>query len=147
MCPLCVIFQDLFRGLARTRRIAALVLLALACLLGGYVFERRAAGQEPAAEVTTVTIPNMHCESCAKKIRNQLFTLRNVYRVTTNVKETTARIEPRKDRAVSAFDIWTKLENAKFAPSKLVGPEGEFTAKPASPSPAPTAPKAAPAST
>jgi hypothetical protein len=50
--------------------------------------------------------------------------------VITKVAENRAEIVARSGKALSAFEIWDKLEKAKFTPSKLVMPDAEYTEKP-----------------
>jgi copper chaperone CopZ len=77
--------------------------------------------EEPVVTKTIVTISNMHCEGCAKRIRARLFTLPNVSKVTTTLSKNEAVIEPSQGKAVSAYAVWDALE------------KGEFTEKPPSP--------------
>lgn len=91
-------------------------------------------GEEPPKFTVKVTIPNMHCAHCAKKIRSQLFTVAGVHSVKTSLKENLAEVYARDGAKLSAYDIWDKLEKAEFTPSKLVMPDKEYTEKPPAPS-------------
>lgn len=89
-----------------------------------------ASSQERQTAEVVVTIPNMHCEGCAKKIRGKLYVLPHVAKVTTILSRNEARLEPVQGKQLSGADIWATLEKAKFPPSKLVGPDGEFDKQP-----------------
>ncbi len=89
-----------------------------------------ASSEERQAAEVVVTIPNMHCAGCAKKIRGKLYVLPHVAKVTTILSRNEARLEPVQGKQLSVADIWETLEKAKFPPSKLVGPDGEFDKQP-----------------
>ena len=89
--------------------------------------------QESRQERLLVTIPNMHCEGCAKKIRSRLFTVAGVAKVSTTLSQNLAEIESSPGKTVSVYEVWDALEKAKFEPSKIVSPEGEFSEKPPKP--------------
>ena len=86
--------------------------------------------QSPGKTDVEITIPNMHCESCAKKIRSHLFTIKGVAKVTTYVAENRVVVVPSAGKTLSALEIWDKLEKAKFTPDKIVTPTAEYTEKP-----------------
>jgi copper chaperone CopZ len=79
---------------------------------------------------TAIYVSNMHCEGCAKKLRQKLFTVKGVAKVTTSVKEGVARITSSTQQEVSLRALWEAAEAMKFKPTKVIGPQGEFTSKP-----------------
>ena len=118
----------MFRHSARTA-------LRATCLLWGGICVSASPGwaQEARQDRILVTIPNMHCEGCAKKIRSRLFAVPGVAKVSTTLSRNLAEIEPSPGRTVSVFEVWDSLEKAKFEPSKIISPEGEFDEKPPKP--------------
>jgi Cu+-exporting ATPase len=87
-----------------------------------------AAAAEPAP--TVVTISDMDCPSCAKKIAAKLSALEGVAKVETDVDKQTATITPKPNAVLSPKAIWETVEKAKYSPTKIEGPAGLFTAKP-----------------
>ncbi|MBY0524744.1 MAG: heavy-metal-associated domain-containing protein [Gemmataceae bacterium] len=81
---------------------------------------------------TTITVPDMHCMGCAKKMQAQLQQVPGVASIQANVPATTLTIAPQAQRAPSPKAIWEAIEKAGYKPTKLEGPNGSFTTKPAS---------------
>jgi copper chaperone CopZ len=50
--------------------------------------------------------------------------------VKTDVKEQTATVTPKKDKAPSPKELWEAVEKAGYTPTKLEGPGGKFEKKP-----------------
>lgn len=48
----------------------------------------------------------------------------------TDVKEATATVTPKKDKAPSPKELWEAVVKAGYAPSLLEGPAGKFEKKP-----------------
>ncbi len=84
--------------------------------------------QNPTA--TTITVPDMHCMGCAKKMANQLYQVPGVAKVQANVEATTLTVTPKEQQAVSPRGLWEAIEKAGYRPRKLEGPSGTFTQKP-----------------
>jgi copper chaperone CopZ len=82
------------------------------------------------APTIALSIPNMHCESCAKKIRSRLFTVKGVSRVVTWLQHDLAVIEPVKGQSVSSKAIWDALEQGKFEVDRIETPQGVIAKKP-----------------
>ena len=80
--------------------------------------------------LTTITIPDMHCMGCAKKMANQLYQVSGVAKVQANIEATTMTVTPKEQQAVSPRGLWEAVEKAGYRPSKLEGPSGTFTQKP-----------------
>lgn len=79
---------------------------------------------------TTITVTDMHCKHCAKKIAAKLYLVPGVLEVQASVKANKAKIKPQADLAPSPKAMWEAIEAAGFVPVRLSGPAGEFTAKP-----------------
>ena len=102
----------------------------LVAFMASFVPAATAAAALP--EATVIHVKNMHCESCAKKIRRRLFAVSGVVSVKTDVKANVAVIVPQRNvkKQPSPRALWTAVEKAGFQPLKLAGPFGTFTAKP-----------------
>ena len=109
----------------RTRS-AWLALATLAVLTPGSALW----AQNPA--MTTITVPDMHCMSCAKKMANQLYQVQGVGEVRANVPTTMLTVIPKAQMAPSPRALWEAVEKAGYRPSRLEGPSGTFTEKPRS---------------
>jgi copper chaperone CopZ len=105
----------------QTTRTATAALLAL--LLAGGVW---AAPPAP----TTITVPDMHCMGCAKKMAAQLYAVPGVAGVQADVASTTLVITAKGEQAPSPRALWEAVERAGYRPTRLDGPGGSFAAKP-----------------
>lgn len=108
----------------KTRGLAA---LALGLLLGGW---HAAAAADPPA--TTITIPDLDCASCAKKVGGKVAEVPGVGKVEYSVQAKTLTVTPKAGAVPSPKALWESVEKAGKAPSRLAGPGGTFTAKPKS---------------
>jgi copper chaperone CopZ len=104
----------------------SLVLAALAAVFVGGAL--RAAPPTP----TTITIPDMHCEGCAKKVATQLYQVQGVSAVQGNVQAKVLTVIPQPQAVLSPRALWEAVEKAGKHPMRLEGPNREFTAKPQS---------------
>jgi copper chaperone CopZ len=86
----------------------------------------RAADPKP----TVITISNMHCDGCAKKVTDQLVTVVGVAKAEADVAAKTVKIIPKANATVSPKALWEAVEKADKTPTKLQGPGGTFTEKP-----------------
>lgn len=84
--------------------------------------------QDPAP--TTITVPNMHCLGCAKKMANQLYQVPGVAQVQASVETTSLIVTPKAQQTPSPRGLWEAVEKAGYRPSRLEGPGGTFTQKP-----------------
>src|SRR5262249_46872441 len=82
--------------------------------------------------LTRITIADLHCNGCAKRVADQLAEVPGVDKVQTDVKSRTATVLPRPQTTVSPGALWEAVEKADKTPVKLQGPSGTFTAKPKS---------------
>lgn len=81
---------------------------------------------------TTITLKELDCPSCAKKLATRLSQLPGVAEVKTNLDAKTATIVPRPNEQPSPRALWDTVEKAGFEPVKLEGPAGNFKEKPKS---------------
>lgn len=102
-----------------------LLALAVGLLVGG----SSAFAADPAP--TTITVPGMHCGGCAKKIAAKLTAVAGVAKAEADVEAKTIKVTPKVNVAVSPKALWEAVEKAEQTPSKLDGPNGVFTKKPA----------------
>ena len=109
----------------------SLLFLMVAAAMGVSAVESPAQQPQAPAAAIKVFIPNMHCESCAKKIRSRLFAVKGVNRVVTSVKHDLAVIEAVPGQVVSAKAIWETLEQGKFKVDRIETPQGVIKDKPA----------------
>jgi copper chaperone len=108
----------------RTRgRIALAAVAVLACV-------QALPAQEPTR--TTITIEDLHCAGCAKRVVRKLTAVPGVASARAEMKTSSVTVLPQAQRVPSPRELWEAVEKAGFRPKKLVGPAGTFTAKPAS---------------
>lgn len=100
--------------------------LAIGLFLSGW---QAASAADPAP--TTITIPDMDCTSCAKKVGGKVAEVKGVGKVEYNVQARTLTVTPKAGETMSPKALWEAVEVAKLDPSKLEGPSGKFTKKPA----------------
>ena len=77
---------------------------------------------------TTITISDLDCPSCAKKVAAKLSEVPGVEKVETDVDSQTAKVTAKA--TVSPKALWEAVEKAKKTPAKIEGPGGTFTKKP-----------------
>lgn len=106
----------------QTRWTAALIV----ALLTGAWHGAYAADPKP----TTITIPEMDCPSCAKKIADKLVKVDGVAKAEADVKTKTIKVTPKPGLAPSPKELWEAVEKLEKTPTRLDGPGGVFTAKP-----------------
>lgn len=82
----------------------------------------------PAA--TIITIPDLDCPSCAKKLAAKIRAVEGVAEVKADVEKKLLTVTPKANAALSPRLLWEAVEAGNKEPSKLEGPEGTFTAKP-----------------
>ena len=107
-----------------TRPAAVAVLTALLVL--------SAQGQPAPAPspVTTISVPDMDCPSCAKGVATKVAAVPGVDKVETNVKERVVRVTPKERTVLSPKALWLAVEAGGQDPAKLEGPSGTFTKTP-----------------
>jgi Cu+-exporting ATPase len=82
--------------------------------------------------VTTITVPDMQCMSCAKKMTAKLYEVPGVAEVTASVPTTSLTVAPKGSAAPSPRALWDAVEKAGYKPARLEGPSGTFTQRPQS---------------
>lgn len=97
--------------------------------LGGLI---RADDAPTPTKTTTLTVPDMHSMSCAKKMASQLYQVPGVAEVKVSVETTTMIVGPQAQGAPSPRGLWKAIEKAGNKPTEVVGPTGTFAAKPKS---------------
>jgi Cu+-exporting ATPase len=88
--------------------------------------------QNPPSPVTAITVPDMHCMGCAKKMAAQLQAVPGVGSVQANVQATAMLVNPKPGAAPSPRGLWEAIEKAGYKPARLDGPSGSFASKPQS---------------
>lgn len=99
--------------------------LALALLMGAW---HSAAAADP--KPTTITVPEMDCPSCAKKIADQVAKVEGVAKAEADVKTKLIKVTPKEGKTPSPKSLWEAVEKLEKAPTRLEGPAGVFTTKP-----------------
>ncbi|MBA4062540.1 MAG: heavy metal transporter [Isosphaera sp.] len=79
---------------------------------------------------TTITIPDMDCASCAKKIGGKVAEVPGVAKVEYDVQARFIRVTPKTGTTLSPKALWEAAEKGGKDLSKLDGPSGTFTKKP-----------------
>ncbi len=110
----------------RTQNRWSITLAVLAVGLLGNVLQ--AANPAP----TAITIPDMHCQGCAKKVAAQLYQVPGVAAVQADMQAKMLTVAPKSQAVLSPRLLWEAVEKAGKQPSRLQGPSGTFTAKPQS---------------
>lgn len=85
-----------------------------------------------ASPATLISIGDLECQGCAKKVAAQLSAVPGVAAVQPNVPAKTASVMPKPNTVLSPRALWEAVEKAGKQPVKLEGPSGTFTAKPQS---------------
>lgn len=105
----------------------------LLTVAAGMALAGGAGGQPPAKEAwTAITIPEMHCANCAKKVCTEIEKQTGVAKTQTDMKTKTVYVLAKDGTVPSPKSLWEAVEKADETPTKLVGPSGTFTAKPKS---------------
>lgn len=104
--------------------VAAVALLALTT----------SAQQPPAAQTaaSTITVPEMDCASCAKKLGEALVKVPGVAKAEYDVKGRTIKLTHKAGETPSAKALWEAVEKEDKQPSKLDVPGTSHTKKPTS---------------
>ena len=107
-----------------------------AVILAGLLALCQAYGQgqpeRPPSNKTVITVEEMHCAGCAKRIGNKLAKVPGVAAVHFDVKSKTLWVTPQPAQTPSPRGLWEAVEKAADRPVRLQGPSGVFTTKPQS---------------
>lgn len=109
------------------RRSLLLMVASAVCVVFSFDDVRAA---ESSGKATVVTIQGEMCGGCVKKLQGALVKLPGIARVDGNAAEKTITIVPAPQTTLSPKLIWETVESTGKKPAKLVGPNGEFVAKP-----------------
>lgn len=109
-----------------TKMFRTIAATALAALL---LMSSSAPAADPPA--TTITIPDMDCASCAKKVGGKVAEVAGVAKVEYDVKARILKVTHKAGATPSPKALWEAVENGGKDPSKLEAPAGTHTKKPA----------------
>lgn len=102
----------------------------VAMAFGVFALVGSAGAAEPVP--TTISIPEMHCGGCAKKVTTKLTELPGVAHAEADMKAKTITVIPKPGAVLSPKGVWEAVEQAGQVPTKLTGPGGSHTVKPKS---------------
>ena len=108
-----------------TRSLAAAAMAALLALTA------QAQAQPAGPPASTVTIPEMDCAGCAKKLGQELIKVSGVAKAEYDVQARTIKLTHKPGATPSPKALWEAVEKGGKDPSKLEVPGGTFTKKPA----------------
>lgn len=106
------------------KRLTAVVAVLLLAAAG----HTRAA--DPPPTTTKITVPDLECASCAKKLAAKLVEVPGVAKAEPDVAGKTVKVTHKGGEAPSPKALWEASEKGGQVPSKMEGPGGTFTAKP-----------------
>lgn len=109
-----------------TRLLAA----AMAALL--LLATRGPAADPPPPPASTITVPDMDCSGCAKKLGGRLVEVPGVATAEYDVKARTVKLTHKAGETPSPKALWEAVQKEDREPSKLDVPGGTYTKKPAS---------------
>jgi copper chaperone CopZ len=75
---------------------------------------------------TVIFIQEIHCSSCAKKIAAQLFKVKGVVRVRSDVKANITVVTPQAKKELDPPVLWKAVQKAKSQPERLESPQGSY---------------------
>ena len=102
---------------------AVVVALAAAGVTGGLWAE--------SPRATTIVVEDLSCPVCAKKLSKAVSAVPGVVEVKADVPSSTLTVTPQGQKAPAPRALWEAVEKAGYRPTRLEGPAGTFTAKPA----------------
>lgn len=108
----------------------SMIIVACVTLMTTLMQPASTRAEETKSKTTTITISDLHCEACAKKVAKKLASVKNVASASVDVKSTKATVKPKEDASASPKSLWEAVEAAGYTPTKLEGPDGTFTEKP-----------------
>lgn len=107
-----------------TRSLAAAALAAL------FLLSAQAQSADPPS--STITVPDMDCASCAKKLGEKLVKVSGVAKAEYDVKARTIKLTHKAGETPSPKALWEAVEKGEKEPKKLVTPAGTYDKKPTS---------------
>lgn len=81
---------------------------------------------------STITVPEMDCAGCAKKLGTALVKVPGVAKAEYDVKARTVKLTHKAGETPSPKALWEAVEKEDKEPNKLETPGGTYTKKPTS---------------
>lgn len=106
-------------------RLAALSMFALTCVVSSHI-----QGAESSTANTVITVGEM-CGGCVKKITEHFDGAAGIVEVRCDIKSKSVTIVPTAGTTLSPLNLWESMDSIGKTPTKLVGPSGTYTSKPA----------------
>ncbi|HVK14912.1 MAG TPA: heavy-metal-associated domain-containing protein [Gemmataceae bacterium] len=97
-------------------------------VVGAFALGTAVSAADPA--VTKITVPDLDCPSCAKKVVAKLQALDGVAEVKADVDSKIVTVTAKPKAKLSALSLWEAVEKGGKEVSKIEGPDGTVTAKP-----------------
>jgi len=94
------------------------------------VSESQPPAKKTATGMTVISVEDMDCPSCAKRVVGKVKEVSGVANAEADVKTSQLKVTAREGSRPSPKAMWEAVEKAGFKPTKLEGPAGNFTAKP-----------------
>ena len=88
--------------------------------------------QTPAPAYTRVTLTELHCMGCAKKISGKVSAVPGVAEMRVDLKSATIWAMHKPGMTPSAKALWEAIEEADHTPTRMDTPAGSLTSKPKS---------------
>jgi copper chaperone CopZ len=101
-------------------------------LVVGWVMTAGPAATAADPPATIITIPDLDCLGCAKKVSAALAVVPGVGKTQPDVEAHIMRVNPKGAAALSPRALWEAVEKAGKTPARIDGPQGTFTSKPRS---------------
>ena len=106
------------------------MILAWSLALGAALFLMPASTVASDTTQTTISVPDMDCGGCAKKLSTALSKVAGVSKVEPDLEAKTIKVTSKAQSTISPKSLWEAVENSGKKPTKLEGPNGTFTSKP-----------------
>lgn len=113
-----------------TNLTARIWLATLSLFVMAYAADVHAAPTAISSE-SKIAINGLHCASCSKKVKTKLEKVANVKVADVDHKTGIAKVTVKDGVKASPKALWEAVEQADAKPTKLEGPDGVFTSKPA----------------
>jgi copper chaperone CopZ len=107
------------------------MIVGVALMAASLMLLTQAIGQTTTKE-TIISIEDLDCPVCAKNVEKAVSSVAGVREVKTDVEKQEATVTADANKTPSPKAMWEAVESAGFKPTKMVGPGGTFTKKPAS---------------
>ncbi|MFO0840931.1 MAG: heavy-metal-associated domain-containing protein [Gemmataceae bacterium] len=112
---------------------AMIPMLALALAAGVAAVASAQAPQQQARQAfTQVTLTELHCMGCAKKISTAVHKVSGVAEMRVDLNAKTVFVMHKAGATPSPKELWQAIETADHTPTRMVTPTATHTSKPAS---------------